>query len=239
MKVMTWNVLHRVHGENHREPAILRWPDERQRASAVAARTRRALEEGSSCVLLQEVSGDTLAAIRAALPEAKVINHPLARMPRPDRGGARDMTDYSEHLVVVASAGQILRGQTYDDDRGKGFLAVELSPRLAVVCTHLSFDQRGRAQLAVLRAFVERYGGEALVLAGDFNARRDTVVTGLGPFVAVSALPPGPLRTRPEPDGSRGEDIDHVAARGMAIVEARVLDELELSDHRPVIATVM
>ena len=239
MKVMTWNVLHRVHGEKHREPAILRWPDERQRASAVAARTQRALEEGCSCVLLQEVSGDTLATIRAALPEAKVISHPLARIPRPDPRGARDMTDYSEHLVVVAPAGQILRGQPYDDDRGKGFLAVEISPQLAVVCTHLSFDKRGRDQLAVLRVFVERYRGEALVLAGDFNARRDTVIAGLGPSVAVSALTPGPLRTRPEPDGSRGEDIDHVAARGMAIVEACVLNELDLSDHRPVMASVV
>lgn len=51
MKVFTWNVLHRVHGEGHGEEAVVQLADEARRVREVVARVRSLLEvEGARWV---------------------------------------------------------------------------------------------------------------------------------------------------------------------------------------------
>ena len=72
MKILTWNVLHRVHAERHSEPAIERWPDEQGRVRGITALIARALTvEGFDVALLQEVSGDVLAPFARSSPDTR------------------------------------------------------------------------------------------------------------------------------------------------------------------------
>jgi endonuclease/exonuclease/phosphatase family metal-dependent hydrolase len=237
MKILTWNVLHRVHAETHSEPAIRRWPDERERVRAVVARVAQALStEGVEVVLLQEVSGDVLTELRARLPEYSVLNHLYPRVPR-QKGASRSVVDPTEHLVVVAPPGaKIVRAHTFSSDPGKGFLMVSLPERLVVASTHVSWGTKGEAQLAMLSQLLRET--PSLCIGGDFNAGRQAVTSALDPDVLVSQLPEGSPRTRPQDDAKGGTDIDHLLGRGVQLAQAQVLDHGELSDHRPVAATV-
>lgn len=235
MKILTWNVLHRVHAETHSEPAIRRWPDEAARVRAVVARVEQALtSEGIEVVLLQEVSGDVLAGLRARLPGHSVLNHAYPRVPR-QKGPGRAVQDPTEHLVVVAPLGsKIVRAHTFSSDPGKGFLLVSVSERLSVASTHVSWGPKGEAQMATLSQLLREV--PSLCIGGDFNTEREVVASAMGADVAVSVLPEGSPRTRPQDDG--GSDIDHLLSHGVQLSDARVLEHGELSDHRPVAATV-
>jgi hypothetical protein len=103
MRVVTWNVLHRVHGETHGEPCIARWGDEARRVDAVVQAVRAL---GADVALLQEVSGDLLAALRSAFPERAVLSHLYPRVPKRAVAGVVDRT---EHLVVLAPGGAKVR----------------------------------------------------------------------------------------------------------------------------------
>ncbi|MFZ5446128.1 MAG: endonuclease/exonuclease/phosphatase family protein [Myxococcota bacterium] len=228
MHVFTWNVLHRVHGENHHEPAIARWADEPRRIAGVVARIEELLDEGAEAALLQEVSGDLLAALRNALDGWLVLAHQYPRLPRQKR--PNDMVrDASEHLVVIARPGAVVRrAQTFGSDAGKGFLAVETAGVL-VVSTHVSFGEKRADQLAALARLVAETSGP-LIIGGDFNVERPVVEAGVG----LGALPlrAGSAKTRATDEG--GVDIDHLLVRDVDLREARVLAHDELSDHSPV-----
>lgn len=238
MKVLTWNVLHRVHAENYGETAILRWREEPERVRHIVERISKALHaDGFGAALLQEVSGDVLEALREHLPAWAVLDHPYPRVPRPKRPGA-PMRDPSEHLVVVAPEGStVLRARTFASDPGKGVLAVTVPSGLVVASTHVSWGPKGEAQLATLRELLHA-SSAPVCLGGDFNAEREVLVRAFGAEAVVGALPPGSPRTRPSEDASGGADIDHLLVRRAELRDVRVLDHDELSDHRPVAATV-
>lgn len=228
MKVFTWNLLHRVHGENHHEPAIARWPDEARRIEAVVTRVAELLREGHEAALLQEVSGDVLAALRAGLGDWAVHAHQYPRLPRQKRPDGL-VRDASEHVVVITRDGAVVRrAQTYGSDAGKGLLAVETRGVL-VVSTHVSWGEKRAEQLAALAALVRETRGP-LIIGGDFNVEREVVEQGVG----LPALPlaPGSAKTRVTDEG--GVDIDHLLVRELALREARVFSHAELSDHAPV-----
>lgn len=230
MKLLTWNVLHRVHAERHAEPAIRAWPDEARRVHGVAARARALTDEGVEVLLLQEVSGDVLAELRARLPDRAVLNHPYPRVPR----AKPSVKDPTEHLVIVAPPGsKVLRAHTFANDPGKGFLMAGLPGGAAVLSTHVSWGKNGEPQLSLLAQVVAAHGG-VLCVGGDFNAEREAISKALG--LPIAPLPEGSLRTRPQDEG--GSDIDHLLCRGAVLSEVAVLEHADLSDHRPVVGTV-
>ena len=232
MKILTWNVLHRVHAETHTEPCILRWPEEAARVKAIAAKVFNALTgEGFEVALLQEVSGDQLAALRARLPGWSVLNHLYPRVPRQKSASLRDP---SEHLVVVAPPGaKIVRAQTFENDPGKGFLMASVRGGLKVISTHISWGPKAVPQLTMLARLMEEVS-DSVCLGGDFNAEREMISRGLG--LPIPAPPEGSLRSRPKEGG--GSDIDHLICKHATLSDVRVLEHGDLSDHRPVAATI-
>jgi endonuclease/exonuclease/phosphatase (EEP) superfamily protein YafD len=224
MRVLTWNVLHRVHAETHGEPAVERWPDD-------AGRTRNIIEllkrVGADVALLQEVSGDALAALRGAFPH--VSSHLFPRMPRPKRPTTA-VTDASEHLVIVSKAAcTVWRAQTAVNDPGKGLLAVEQSGVL-FVSTHVSWGEKREPQLEALARVVQEHVGP-LVIGGDFNVEASVVAEALG--LQNVPLSSGSAKTRVGREG--GGDIDHLFVRGLTATTAQVLEHDVLSDHAPVL----
>ena len=231
MDLATWNVLHRVHAENWREPCILAWPDERARARAIAEAVAGMAAEGLAVVCLQEVSGDQLQAIQARLPAAAVaLVHRYGRLPRLRDGRPSSLADAHEHLVTVVTDGHAVVAAAEDPptDRGKGFLAVDLVSGLRVVNTHVSHGEPGVGQMARL-ASVAREAGRAVIL-GDFNADHRGVAPCFGePFAVAARLGDSVTRvgTPPRP----GRWIDHAVGLGGSVEAVSVTDALGRSDH--------
>ncbi|MFG2822815.1 endonuclease/exonuclease/phosphatase family protein [Kitasatospora sp. NPDC048365] len=237
--VATWNVLHRVHAENYASAMLDRWPAEADRITGVTAEIAAMTEQ---VIALQEVSGDQLAALRAALPGGRTVH--LLRYPRtPEpRRIPTQLDDRAEHLVLLLDGpGEAVAAEAFADAPGKGLLAVR-TPDLLVVATHVSTgDDRRPGQLAHLaRVVAEAAGDGPAVLLGDFNADRTVVAAELGPDFTVTALPAGAGPTRPrEPGAPKSQWIDHVVVRGgLAGRDAAVRDVHGLSDHNPVRAVV-
>jgi endonuclease/exonuclease/phosphatase family metal-dependent hydrolase len=239
--VATWNVLHRVHAEKWSEDVAVRWPDESERIAAVTARLTRRTEQ---VIALQEVSGDQLASLRAALAARTIFAFRYPRVPRP-RQGASPLRDPGEYLVLlVEGPGQQVAAESFEDDPGKGALAVRTAEAL-FIATHVSGDQRRTRQLRRLAGLAGLAGrpaagpGHPVVLLGDFNTDRAAVAAGLGAGFTVADLPADALPTRPGAPGSRPLRIDYVAVHGAAISDAAVEDSDGLSDHNLVRATVI
>ncbi|MFT3712768.1 MAG: endonuclease/exonuclease/phosphatase family protein [Archangium sp.] len=226
MKLFTWNVLHRVHAEVHGEPCIVHWADEKTRVDAVVAAVRAL---NCDVGLLQEVSGDVVAALRSAFPERAVLSHLYPRVPKRSVTGVKDRT---EHLVVLAPAGaKVKRASTYESDPGKGFLAVDVDG-VTLISTHVSWGEKRADQLITLRETVASIGGRCVV-GGDFNIEREVVEPALGAKCVV--LPSGSLPTRDQGTGP-GLMIDHLLGFGVELRDARVEAHRNESDHRPVSA---
>lgn len=228
MRILTWNVLHRVHAETHSEAAIQHWPGEAERVRAVARRVSEALStEGVEVVLLQEVSGDVLAALRAQLPGHAVLNHVYPRVPRQRLGS---VTDATEHLVVIAPPGaKVERAHTFPSDPGKGFLLVALPGGQRVASTHVSWGAKGEEQLSALARLFDEV--TPLCVGGDFNCGRE-VITRFVSSVMLAQPPAGSLHTRLD------AHIDHLLCSGGELVDVQVLEDQALSDHRPLVATL-
>lgn len=238
--VATWNVLHRIHAENWGEDILARWPDESARIAAITARLATRTEQ---VIALQEVSGDQLASLRAGLAGRTVHAFRYPRVPRPRRRPSR-LHDPAEYLVLLIDGpgladgpGQVVAAESFEDDPGKGALAVRTADAL-FVSTHVSGDQRRTRQLAHLAGLTVGDLGHPTALLGDFNADRATVASGLGADFVIEDLSPGALPTRPRPPGSKPLYIDHVAARGAGISAVAVEDADGLSDHNLVRADI-
>jgi endonuclease/exonuclease/phosphatase family metal-dependent hydrolase len=228
--VATWNVLHRVHAENWGEDVARHWPDESERIAAISARLATRAEQ---VIALQEVSGDQLASLRRAVPGRTVHAFRYPRVPHP-RHGACPLHDPSEYLVLLTDGpSRQVAAESFQDDPGKGALAIEIAATL-VVATHVSGDRRRTRQLARLAELATTSPGPAAVLLGDFNTDRATVTSGLGTGFTVADLPPDSLPTRP---GARPH-IDHVVVRGAVVGNTAVEDVAGLSDHNLVRADV-
>lgn len=242
--VATWNVLHRVHAENWAELVPERHPDERARIDALTGRIL-ALQGAVALLALQEVSGDLLVSLRAALP-ADVALHSFCypRVPRPRTDHLATLTDPTEHLALLVAArhpSRLVDAAAFADDPGKGYLAVDVAGLLAIA-THITHGARRRGQLARITDLARRHPGPRLLL-GDFNADRDAVAADLGDGHRFALLPPGALPTRPRADGDRTkpQDIDHIILGGpsspsAAPITAAVHDAAGLSDHNLVLA---
>ncbi len=231
MKVVTWNVLHRIHAMNWSEPAIAPHSDE---AARIAAITKRVIEFDAGAVCLQEVSGDQLASLRAALPDATFYVHTYPRVPRLYRAeGPSPLAEPNEQLVTIMNRVPTRRSQseTYPTDKGKGFLLVELVDGLAIVNTHVSYGDHHAAQCGQLVSYVRSYA--AAVIVGDFNEERSICREQLPGFAAAIPLVEKP--TRPRADG-RNDVIDHLFVAGCRATEVEVLPGRGLSDHNPVTA---
>jgi endonuclease/exonuclease/phosphatase family metal-dependent hydrolase len=241
----TWNVLHRVHAENWGEdvPGVRRGED--ARITAISGRVITWFAGGGDAVLLQEVSGDQLVHLRGALdPGATVVAMRYPRVPAPRAGTTHRATlrDPGEHLVVVCRAGLAARehaAAAFDDDPGKGYLAVELADTGAIlVSTHITYGSRLRGQLARVASVVAA-GTAPAVIGGDFNADRATVGAALGIEHAFALAAEPALPTRPRADsGGKSTTIDHVIAVRARPLEAAVVDAGGLSDHNLVTARV-
>lgn len=238
MRVVTWNLLHRIHAMNWAEPTIDAHPDESVRIAAI---TKRIAELGNGVICLQEVSGDQLASLRQALPDDTFHVHTYPRVPKAFRPGpgASPLTDATEHLVTVMRRVTTRRSQsdTYPTDKGKGFLLVELIDGTVIVNTHVSYGDHHAAQCAQLVSLVRSY--PAVVLLGDFNEARSTCRDRLGDaFAAASPAVEKPTRPRTEPS-SKADVIDHIFVSGCSATEVEVLAGRGLSDHNPVTATIV
>lgn len=234
MKIVTWNVLHRIHAMNWCEPAIDAHPDE---ATRIAAITKRVIELDAGAVCLQEVSGDQLASLRAGLPNATFYVHTYPRLPRIYRAERPSpLADSNEHLVTIMNRVPTRRSQseTYPTDKGKGFLLVELVDGLAIVNTHVSYGEQHAAQCGQLVSYVRSYA--AAVIVGDFNEGRTICREELPGFTA--APPPVEKPTRPRGDG-KNDVIDHIFVSGCRATEVEVLPGRGLSDHNPVTAALV
>lgn len=223
----TWNVLHRVHAENWDEPVTQRWPDEAERIAAITARLAARTE---GVIALQEVSGDQLASLRAALPGRTIHSFQYPRVPTVRKG--RDLLhDRTEHLALLVDGPSTqVAAESFPDDKGKGALVVDVDGTL-VIATHVSGDRRRTGQLARLAALADR----TTVLLGDFNAVGGTITAGLGDGFAVAGFQADSLPTRP---GSSRGFIDHVVVLGATTTPATVDDGDGLSDHNIVHAAI-
>ncbi len=228
MIISTWNVLHGIHAANWGEAQAAL--DEAARVEAIARRIDELLAF-SVAVCLQEVSGDQLRALRA--PHVWSMAYP--RVPRAHAGEV-DLDDPTEYLVVASSLlpGRVVQSRNFVDDPGKGLLSVRLDNGLVVVSTHVSSGDRRTAQLGEIADHARAQSGQPVVIAGDFNADRATVMAALGEGFSTTAPPPG-RPTRPRAAGDdKSQDIDHVIGHLTSAGESGVEDGRGLSDHNPV-----
>ncbi|WP_405134165.1 endonuclease/exonuclease/phosphatase family protein [Nocardia sp. NBC_01388] len=229
--VATWNVLHRVHADNYANEIAAQWPVEAERIAAVTGVVARRSER---VVALQEVSGDQLASLRAALPTSTFHTLRYPRIPNPRRI-ASVLAERAEYLVLIVDGpGKEVAAASFATDPGKGALAVEVEGVL-VVATHVTGDFRRDGQFADLAALAAT---APAVLLGDFNADRATVGAALGAAFTVAGLAPDSQPTRPRTDGAKSQFIDHVVVRGIAAHDAVVEDVAGTSDHNLVRAIV-
>ncbi|MFG1796611.1 endonuclease/exonuclease/phosphatase family protein [Nocardia sp. NPDC049149] len=232
--VATWNVLHRIHAENWYEDVSTRWPDEAARIDAVTALVATRTEQ---VIALQEVSGDQLFSLRAALPDRTVHSMRYRRLPTARRR-ASSLRDPGEYLVlVVAGPGREISAESFADDPGKGALAITTGGAV-IIATHLTGDRRRTGQLARLAELASATPEYPAVLLGDFNTDRDTVAASLGDGFTIARLSPDAAPTRPRTSGAKSQFIDHVVVRGAVAQDAHVEDTAGLSDHNLVRATI-
>ena len=233
--VATWNVLHRVHAENWGEDVAKQWPDEAERIAAVTALLAARTEQ---VIALQEVSGDLLASLRRALLGRTVHAFRYPRVPKPRRGPV-SLNELAEYLVLLVDGpSHEIGAEAFEQDLGKGALAVEVAGTL-VVATHVSVDRRRTRELARLAELAATPPGQAAVLLGDFNTDRATVEAALGNGFSVVPLPPNSLPTRADSSGSASQWIDHIVVRDARAEHAAVESAQGLSDHNLVRATVI
>ena len=235
IELRTWNVLHRIHAENWREPTIANLPDESERMRRIAAAI--GTPNGPTAICLQEVSGDQLAILRSTL-SGTVFEATYPRVPKlRDPAAAAVLTDPREHLVVIvfgANAKLVSTG-SFRTDPGKGWLAVEVDG-IVVVDTHVTYGERRVEQCARLLELAPP--SAPCVVLGDFNADRATcagLLPGFSP--AIQAEPALATRPRAVPS-EKSQTIDHVFGRGVTFATARVEDGRGLSDHNPVVAVL-
>ncbi|MFI9509903.1 endonuclease/exonuclease/phosphatase family protein [Nocardia sp. NPDC052566] len=232
--VATWNVLHRVHAENWHDDGVS-WPDEPIRIAAISAQLSARPE---TVIALQEVSGDQLASLRTTFPHKTIHALRYPRIPRLRRG-APALHDPTEHLVLLVDRPtEELAAESFPNDPGNGFLAVELDS-LIVVTTHITGDERRVEQLTRLKELVDAHPDSPLVIVGDFNTDRDTVGAALGDTCTVADLPPGTLPTRPRTSGPKSQFIDHIVTRNTRAINLAVHPANGLSDHNLVRATLI
>ncbi len=239
LRVLTWNVLHRIHAENWAEHPVRRYPDERVRQAALVAHVRARFDAGLDVACLQEASGDLVGALNSALNDvAEIFAFRYPRVPRfrgpPPPPGAR-LVDPTEALVTLVARGRGAgpgEAAAFADDAGKGYLAVESAGYL-LVNSHVTFGDKAPGQLARLASVAGRFPGPCVV-TGDFNAPRETIAGGLPPVFTPALAPEGSPPTRPRTASSKSQDIDHVFVRGARPGPAEVTDVAGLSDHNPV-----
>ncbi len=232
--VATWNVLHRIHADNWGEDAIKSWPDETKRIAAITATVA---ERTENVIALQEVSGDQLASLRLAFPDREIHTLRYERVPRPHEGSTV-LSEPEEYLVLITDeSAQEVIAESFQDDSGKGALAV-MTAGIVVIATHLSGDRRRVRQLGRLVELTITAPSSAAVLLGDFNTDRATVVSSLGSDFDVADLPAFALPTRPGTSIAASHSIDHVVVRGAVASDAAVADSYGLSDHNLVRATI-
>ncbi len=234
MKLITWNVLHRIHAENWDEREVLeRFPDERERIEAIGRRVGEWVAGSApTCVCLQEVSGDLLAELRRRFPGAAVHNFPYPRVPRLKRGGSSPLADLTEHLAIIVPDAVRMAAAAFPNDPGKGFLAVRRD-RLLLVNTHVSFGRQGDAQVARLATLAP--AGPA-VLCGDFNRSAGRALASLGEGFAEVASAAKPGRSSGPDAATPHGGIDHVFLRGLRGSRHSIGAPAPESDHQPVAA---
>jgi endonuclease/exonuclease/phosphatase family metal-dependent hydrolase len=231
LTVATWNVLHRIHGENWDEAVVRQWPDERARIAAI---THTIAGLDAQVIALQEVSGDQLESLRALPRTLLAFRYP--RLPALRRGQPQ-LQSPAEYLVVLTDGpADEVAAAAFASDPGKGLLAVRFGAT-TIVNTHVSFGAHSRSQLRRVAEVAVAAPGAAVVL-GDFNVGLATVAEAFG--AAFSVHDPGPaLSSRPRPAGAtKATTIDHVFVRGAAPLATTVLDVQGLSDHNPVVARI-
>ncbi len=232
LKLVTWNVLHRIHAVNWKEHAVVVFPDETVRVRSVCARIA---ELDADVVCLQEVSAELLAVLRARA-DVQVFSHRYPRAPALRVVTSTPvLTAPEEYLVTLVRepGARVLEAESFANDGGKGALLVALADGVTVLNTHVTWGPPNVPQLELL----ESLATGRCVVAGDFNAPAGLVHEAMGPSFSITALPEV-TPTRLATHSHRGLIIDHVLVRGGTLVGAQVLTHHGESDHFPLQATV-
>lgn len=273
LRIVTFNALHPVHGQNwDTTPMRAGTYNEEKRSAAIVAVLRDVIGERRPpgevlFVALQEVAGTLLARLTPAMNEmgGQVVSAQLGRMPKLKEGKRRAgygdamPAENSEFLVIVLFGlpvtTQVL-AKNYENDAGKGYLAVDVPSRsLLFVTTHLSYSHGRNMQiraLSHLAALAHGRGLEQCIVTGDYNcpatvAEQAFVACNNTDLVTVRMIEaPTPTRTGTTgaSDLVSAETIDHVAVLTAmastlpplrtAAVRVYDIDCGTVSDHRPV-----
>jgi endonuclease/exonuclease/phosphatase family metal-dependent hydrolase len=127
-------------------------------------------------------------------------------------------------------------------------------PGIVFLCTHLDYrpDERERmASAEVINRLAAKYGDRLMLLAGDLNATPDSnVIRALEKHWKIAGV--DTKRQRVDDEGARRlftypadkptKHIDYVLLRPAdrwQVVETRVLEEREASDHRPLLTVLL
>ena len=228
-RVATWNVLHWVHDRNHDNdlPDIPAKEDER--AQAVVDRI---VTIDAEITCLQEVSGDTLKMLVDRHGTDRVHSFRLPRMPKLKQG-TNVLRDGWENLVIITNGNEkTVHAQSFDDDDGKGFIAIRRPDGSLVVCTHVSGDpDKSRLQLRSLDDWISTQRG-AVVLCGDFNMDFSAALDILRPGWHAATVRSATNVSRPKSN----QLIDHILSWNWPdLTIATIEDGSGISDHNIVV----
>ena len=261
VRVLTFNVLHPVHGQNYDElPMRSEHYDEPTRVAALITFLGHIIDahrdEELLLIALQEVSERARAAL-LALALARGVHATSCKVARQaklkpgkcragytDAVGAAGADEYEMLLAFSPETLGATHCAVFENDAGKGFCALE-APESGVlfVSTHVSYGEKRHAQFAALgayaQAYVDTHDDSICVVAGDFNCAHGALRAGM----------PGAMVLTPQCASRIGvigtgllvsaDTPSHVVVVSRMAIECPVVrvyetDTAMLSDHRPV-----
>lgn len=226
LRVLIYNIRH---GEGMDRKLNL------ERTAAVIA------AQAPDVVLLQEVDSST--ARTGHIDQAAVLAE-RASLPHHAFGSFMDY-DGGRYGMAVLSAWPLLETTNHrlpDGTEPRSALTVRIQPDThmpEIVVTGIHLYQTEAQRLAQVQRLVDLFAEESapVLLGGDFNSEPDDPVMRLLDRHWVRPVKP-PEAALTWPADTPRVEIDYILYRptaGLTVVEHRVIDEPEASDHRPVL----
>lgn len=215
MKVVTWNILHRIHEEKYRPDSkvLETFPDERNRVVAVIGEIHKCLETPDTVCCLQECSATVLTGI-----QRHIANNSRCLFYK--------KVKEAEYLVTITPQGFWEEEIEHHPDTAVGMLAVRRDECRVINC-HLKPQRFCR--YSVLDGLLSLPTEEVpLVVAGDLNEQPPAIQRVLGhKYGWVDAG-----------NSYRKKQIDHVLYDKFqwTLTDGKIVDTGYTSDHRMVVA---